>query len=155
MAFILGVGSYSSDTLGPIWMKLWGCIQLDLGYRLSYPLPVWTWKPKVGFECLPWNRLYFGSILFVESIKIHSESIGSHSDIGGTADTDKTGSFRQFHLFHLFRKVNQSTRDGFDWLEEKMMPKYSRFQCEKANFRSPDSKRKWKSSSSNSSSRTV
>ena len=30
MAFILGVGSYSSDTRGPIWMKLWGCIELSL-----------------------------------------------------------------------------------------------------------------------------
>ena len=30
MAFILGVGSYSSDTCGPIWMKLWGCIELTL-----------------------------------------------------------------------------------------------------------------------------
>ena len=30
MAFILGVGSYSSDTRGPIWMKLWGCIELTL-----------------------------------------------------------------------------------------------------------------------------
>ena len=30
MAFILGVGSYSSDTRGPIWMKLWVCIELVL-----------------------------------------------------------------------------------------------------------------------------
>ena len=30
MAFILGVGSYSSDTRGPIWMKLWVCIELAL-----------------------------------------------------------------------------------------------------------------------------
>ena len=30
MAFILGVRSYSSDTRGPIWMKLWGCIGLTL-----------------------------------------------------------------------------------------------------------------------------
>ena len=30
MAFILGVGSYSSDTRGPIWMKLWGYIELTL-----------------------------------------------------------------------------------------------------------------------------
>ena len=30
MAFILGVRSYSSDTRGPIWMKLWGCIELTL-----------------------------------------------------------------------------------------------------------------------------
>jgi len=30
MAFILGVGSYSSDTHGPIWIKLWGCIELTL-----------------------------------------------------------------------------------------------------------------------------
>ena len=30
MAFILGVGSYSSDTRGLIWMKLWGCIELTL-----------------------------------------------------------------------------------------------------------------------------
>ena len=28
MAFILGVGSYSSDTRGPFLMKLWGCIEL-------------------------------------------------------------------------------------------------------------------------------
>ena len=30
MAFILGVRSYSSDTRGPIKMKLWGCIELAL-----------------------------------------------------------------------------------------------------------------------------
>ena len=30
MAFILGVGSYSSDTREPIWMKLWGCIEFTL-----------------------------------------------------------------------------------------------------------------------------
>ena len=30
MAFILGVGRNSSDTRGPVWMKLWGCVTLQL-----------------------------------------------------------------------------------------------------------------------------
>ena len=50
MAFILGVGSYSSDTRGPFLMKLWGCIELTLTFCIvDFFTSGRMSKPEVGF----------------------------------------------------------------------------------------------------------
>ena len=53
----------------------------------TFPLPVGTSKPEVGF--LSWNPLGFGTNFFLVSIKTHSETIFSLFGMGENGNTDK------------------------------------------------------------------
>ena len=65
MAFILGVGSYSSDTRGPIWMKLWVCIELALKLCIVTFLTS-GWDLKTGNWNFPENPTIIPCIIFLE-----------------------------------------------------------------------------------------
>ena len=100
------ISSYTGEPTFGVYTVL-----LELSPECTFPLPVGTWKPEVGFFAI--KLTIFRHYFFLESIKTYSQSIGSHTDKGGT------GSFRQFHLFHLHCiSENEPIDSRWVWLSQ-------------------------------------
>ena len=77
--------SYTGE---PIGMKLWEYIQFDPGYCMGY-FSTSGRNLETGSWLFAMKPTMFWYYFFLESIKTHSETILSLSEIGGNGNTDK------------------------------------------------------------------
>ena len=100
MAFILGVGSYSSDTRGPIWMKLWGCIELTLRFCIADLFTSGRMsEPEMGFPHT--ITVLFRYEILPDDRENDLESNKPCTNIGKTGNTGKNRFFVIFTLLHV------------------------------------------------------
>ena len=91
----------------------------------TFLLPVGTSKPEVGFS--PWNQLCFGVNFFLESIKTHSETIFSLSDIGGNGNTDKNLFVQEYTVIWGHFRSKRSNRVNLGCKGLKMMKRVEKY----------------------------
>ena len=97
----------------------------------------------------------FRQHFFLVSIKPHTESFGSHSDIGGTGNTDKN---RKFPSISFVSPISKSKPIDSGWVRltrGKIGVEIKSVSWWKSRIRFPGSDRKWESHSGDNSSRTV
>ena len=97
MAFILGVGCKISDTRRPIWMKLWGSIELTLTFsNVIFSISGRKSKPEMS---LPHAiSVLFRYEILPDDLKNDLESKKPCTNIGETGNTGKNRFFVIFTL---------------------------------------------------------
>ena len=107
-----------------LWVVAGSTVRVGLLHGLLFHFRSEPQNRKLAF--FPRNRLYCCTKFSLESIKTHFKLIGLLSDISGAKNTayvphmwllvlklTQTSSFHGYFRYHLYRKVTQSTRNGF------------------------------------------